>query len=143
MGLWNLYFTQTMGEFWGIFIKTMKCIYIKEGSIQCKANAQSESSYCFTHDPTKKDERALAVMKGGLTPKKTLLNFKEEIVLDNAVDAKVLLSKIINGVWNGEIPATPIANTLGFLIRCFLDAHDKAEIENRLDELERKLEEKK
>lgn len=121
----------------------MKCIFIKNGGIQCKANAQSGSGFCFTHDPLKEEERALAVRKGGLAPKKMLLNFQEEIVLDNAKDAKVLLSKIINGVWKGEIPATPIANTLGFLIRCFLDAYDKADVEVRIEEIERKIEEKK
>jgi len=121
----------------------MKCIFIKEGNIKCRANAQSGKDYCFTHDPDKKRERALAVRKGGLVPKKVLLNFQEDLVLDDAKDAKIFLAKIINGVWRGVIPATPIANTLGFLIRCFLDAHDKADIEVRLDELEKKVEEKK
>ncbi len=121
----------------------MKCIFIKENSIQCRANAQSNSDYCFVHDPTKENEQALAVKKGGLAPKKTLLSFEEEISLNDAKDAKDLLSKIINGVWQGSIPAVPVANTLGFLIRCFLDAADKADIEDRLKELERKIEEKK
>ena len=121
----------------------MKCIFIKDANIQCKANAQLNSDYCFTHDPNKKDERALAVMKGGLAPKKTRLNFEEEISLNDATDAKNLLSKIISGVWTGQIPATPIANTLGFLIRCFLDAYDKADVELRITELERKVDQKK
>lgn len=121
----------------------MKCIFLKDGNVQCRANAQLNSDYCFTHDPNKKDERALAVMKGGLASKKTLLNFEEEISLSDAKDAKDLLSKIISGVWTGQIPATPVANTLGFLIRCFLDAYDKADIETRLDDLEKKVEEKK
>lgn len=120
----------------------MKCTFIKENGIQCKANSQLESSYCFTHDPDKKEERALAVKKGGLAPKKVSLNFQEDLVLDDAKDAKVLLAKIINGVWNGEIPATPVANTLGFLIRCFLDAHDKADIETRIETIENKIEQK-
>jgi hypothetical protein len=117
----------------------MKCIFIKDGEDQCRANAQKDSSYCFTHDPNKKEERALAVRTGGLAPKKVLLNFQEEVTLDNAKDAKFLLAKIINGVWQGSIPATPIANTLGFLIRCFLDAQDKADIESRLNEIEERL----
>ncbi len=121
----------------------MKCIFIKENNSQCKANAQSDSTFCFTHDPHKKEERALAVKKGGLAPKKTLLNYEEEICLNNAQDAKIFLAKIINGVWRGDIPATPIANTLGFLIRCFLDAYDKADVEVRLDKLEKEIEEKK
>jgi len=121
----------------------MKCLFIKQGNIQCKANAQSGNDYCFTHDPLKEEERALAVRKGGLVPKKVFLKYHEDLVLDDAKDAKLLLARIINGVWKGEIPATPIANTLGFLIRCFLDAHDKADIEVRLNELEKKIQDKK
>lgn len=90
------------------------------------------------HDPTKAQERSIAVTKGGKAPKRFLLN-NEKVNLENASDAKQFLSKVINGVWSGEIPATPVANTLGFLVRCFLDAHEKAEIEARLDMIEKEV----
>jgi len=91
------------------------------------------------HDPNKIQERTLAVKKGGLAPKKFLLNNQDEVTLETAQDAKRFLAMVINGVWQGKIPATPVANTLGFLIRCFLDAHDKADIETRLDEIEERI----
>lgn len=118
----------------------MKCIFIKQDNIQCRANALSNSKYCFSHDPDKKAEKAMAVKKGGLASKRVLLNFNEDVVLDNAKDAKVFISKVINGVWKGKIPATPTANSLGFLVRCFLDAHDKADVEMRIEKIEKKIE---
>lgn len=116
----------------------MKCHFIKQDG-ECRANAIHGSDYCFTHDPLKEQERKVAVTKGGMAPKKFLLNNREELVLKTADDAKRFLAKVINGVWQGSIPATPVANTLGFLVRCYLDAHEKSEIETRLGEIEEKL----
>lgn len=120
-----------------------RCKFVKQDGLQCNAYATTGSSYCFSHNPDYKKEKALAVKKGGLAPKKFLLNNQEEVVIESAKDAMLFLSKVINGVWKGEIPATPVANTLGFLVRCYLDAYDKSEIEGRLDEIERAIEEKK
>lgn len=115
----------------------MKCKYIKKDNEQCEANPINNSEYCFMHDPTKEEERTIAVTKGGMTPKKFLLNNNEEIVMDTVADAKRFLNKVINGVWQGSIPATPVASTLGFLVRCFLDAQEKSEIETKVDEIEK------
>jgi len=117
----------------------MKCKYIKEKGEACQANVINESNYCFMHDPTKSKERALAVRKGGFAKKRILLDNQEEIVLKDSRGAKEFLSKLINAVWRGQIPATPVANTLGFLVRCFLDAHEKSDLEERIDKLEEKI----
>ena len=114
----------------------MKCKFIKQNKEQCRANSTRNSEYCFSHNPAYKEQKKLAVIKGGLTPKKTLLAMDEELILNDANDAKLFLSKVINGVWNGTIPATPVANTLGFLIRCYLDANEKSDIEKKIEELE-------
>ena len=115
------------------------CKYTKGDGLQCQANPVNNSEYCFSHDPDYSEAKSEAVTKGGFAPKKFFLNNKEEIVINTAKDAKVFLSKVINGVWKGEIPATPVANTLGFLVRCFLDAHEKSEFEKRLDKIEKHL----
>lgn len=117
----------------------MKCHFVKQDG-ECKANAIHGSSYCFMHDPAKEEERKIAVTKGGMSQKKFLLNNSEDIKIQSAADAKAFLSKVISGVWRGEIPATPVASTLGFLVRCFLDAHEKSEIETRLDQIETVIE---
>lgn len=118
----------------------MKCKFIKENGSNCQGNSINGSQYCFTHDPNKTEERNLAVRKGGLAPKRLLLQNEDEIELVSAADAKIFLGKVINCVWRGEIPATPIANTLGFLIRCFLDAHQASDFQDKLDDLEKRLE---
>lgn len=117
----------------------MICKQTKINGEQCKANSTKNSDFCFSHDPRYKVEKALAVKKGGLAPKKTLISFDEQITLETAKDAKLFLSKVINGVWQGQIPSTPVASTLGFLVRCFLDANDKSDIELRLEKIEQKL----
>jgi len=118
----------------------MKCQFIKPDGTRCNANAMAGSKYCFTHNPDTQKEKQLAVLKGGLAPKKFFIKNQEEISLKTAKDAKDFLAKVINAVWVGEIPATPVANTLGFLVRCFLDSVEKADIETRLDEIEQRLE---
>jgi hypothetical protein len=118
----------------------MKCQFIKPDGTKCNANAMAGSNYCFNHNPATQKEKHLAVVKGGLAPKKFFLKNQGEVSLKTAGDAKNFLAKVINAVWVGEIPATPVANTLGFLVRCFLDAYEKAEIETRLDEIEQRLE---
>lgn len=118
----------------------MKCKHEKDNNERCNAFTTIGSEYCFMHDPAKEEERLVAVTKGGMSQKKFLLNNSEEIKIQSAADAKEFLSKVINGVWQGEIPATPVANTLGFLVRCFLDAHEKSVIEKRLDEIEKEVE---
>lgn len=120
----------------------MKCEFIKHNGQKCQAHCITGSRFCFSHDPSLKEEKEIAVKKGGLAPKKLYLNNEDELVLEDAGDAKRFLARVISGVWQGEIPATPIANTLGFLIRCYLDAIEKADIEIRLDAVEQKLREK-
>jgi len=119
-----------------------QCKFTKEDSLQCQANSITNSDYCFSHNPDYAVAKREAVIKGGLAPKRILLNNEDEIVLVTAADAKLFLSRVINGVWQGSIPATPVANTLGFLVRCFLDAHDKSEIEERLEKIEEIVEER-
>lgn len=117
----------------------MKCTYIKPNGERCEAFAIKNSQYCFTHDPSKKEERTLAVKKGGLVKKRILLDNKEEVMLNDLKDAKEFLSRLINDVWKGKIPATPVANTLGFLVRCFIEVYEKSELEERIRKLEEEI----
>lgn len=119
-----------------------QCEFILKDGKQCRALAVKGSRFCFSHDPAYKEKKALAVKKGGLAKKRFFLDNPEKITLENAHDAKKFLAMVINGVWTGSIPATPVANTLGFLIRCFLDAYERADIEARITEIERKIEER-
>jgi hypothetical protein len=118
----------------------MMCNYINSTGEKCGMRAIKGSDLCFTHNPEYAEAKKLAVVKGGLAPKKILLDHNQEVELKDAKDARDFLSKVINEVWLGKIPATPVANTLGFLVRCFLDAHENAVVEKKIEEIEERLE---
>lgn len=44
-----------------------------------------------------------------------------------------------NMIWTDKISTSSPANSIGFLARVFLDAYEKTDIENRLDDLENKI----
>lgn len=119
-----------------------QCQFIKKNGKRCEAFTIKNSNYCFSHNPDLKKEKMLAVKKGGLAKKRFLLNYQDKVVLETAKDAKNFLALVINEVWQGKIPSTPVASTLGFLVRCFLDAFEKSEIETKISDIERKIEEK-
>ena len=117
----------------------MKCTYIKPDGKQCNANAIRNSEYCFSHNPDYTRAKALAVKEGGLN-RKHCQTYGKALKLETSKDIKRLLGKVINGVWTGKMPANQPANTIGFLSRCFLDAHEASEVESRLQTLEERLE---
>jgi len=112
-----------------------KCVYVKPDGERCQANAIKTGRFCFSHDPDYKEEKTLVTRRGGLN-RKLCEEYGEPIRLKGPKDIKELLGKVINGVWTGQIPAGQPANTLGFLCRCWLDAHEKLDIEKRVKRLE-------
>src|SRR3989344_6697519 len=113
------------------------CIFIKPDGNPCEANSLKGSDYCFSHDPTTQEAKLLAVTKGGLN-RKLYEVYGEPLTLEEPSDIKKLLSNVINGIWTGTIPASQPANSIGFLSRCWLDAYQISEIENRLKSIEEK-----
>lgn len=116
----------------------MQCVYIKKDGNQCRARAVSNSDLCFSHEPALESAKLKAVTKGGLA-RKSYLKFEEPIKIETISDLKDVLASTIEGVWVGEIPANQPANTIGFLCRCYLDIHDKIELESRITLLEEKV----
>jgi hypothetical protein len=71
---------------------------------------------------------------------KTITKNSRPIPLENAVQVRIFLSKLINGVMRAEIePGT--ATKIGYLAGVLLKAIEVSEIENRLNELEIQAEE--
>ena len=115
-----------------------KCKFIKPDGTPCQAHATSGGEFCFSHDPQYKEQKALAVRKGGQN-RKTYGIYGKTVKIKSPTDVKNLLAKVINGVWTGTLPDNRPAATLGFLSRCFLDAYEGAEVETRLTALEERL----
>jgi len=115
----------------------MKCNYIKENGILCKANHVKDSQYCFRHDPNNKEKSIQASKKGGEN-RRLQGTYGEPVELNNAEDIKTFLGLVINSVWTGEAPV-PLGTSMGFLTRCWLDAYEKSELEKKLNDLEERL----
>lgn len=116
----------------------MKCTYIKQNKEQCKANSMITTKLCFRHSPRHARKAQKASQRGGANRSPSVA-FTEEITLTSTKDIQNLLGKTINGIWQGKVPIK-VGSTIGFLSRCWLDAYEKAELEKRIDALEKKLE---
>ena len=112
----------------------MRCQFIKPDGNQCEANAMENSQYCFTHNPETSEEKKLAVIKGGLSPKRNTLNLPP-VEIKSVQDVVRLLEDTINRVRSGEMP-TNTANCIGYLGGHIIKALETSEIEKRLEKLE-------
>ena len=114
-----------------------RCCHQPEDGAQCKANAQTESPYCFFHDPALDAERAEARKAGGIarTRKVTLPPDLPIKPLRTADDVAALLGETINQVRRGEIDLR-VSNAIGYLSGILLSAIEKGSFEARLAALE-------
>ncbi|NMB47926.1 hypothetical protein GYA13_00570 [Candidatus Kuenenbacteria bacterium] len=122
-----------------------QCKFIKLNGKQCEAWPMDKSDYCFAHNPDIKEERQLALSKGGSQKLKRLAEPLPKIEVRDIASVKNLLEDSINRVRTGEIDVR-IANTLGFLANHFLSAlrlEKDWELESRLEKIERLVLEKK
>lgn len=114
-----------------------KCKKIKPDGNRCDAWAMSDGDYCFTHSPETKDERARASQKGGQTPKKNYTPLPA-LTLRRPDEVVVLLEDTINMVRSGEIDLK-VANTLGFLSGHLIKAIEIADLDGRVETIERAI----
>lgn len=112
----------------------MKCTYTKPNGDKCRANAMTESEYCFSHNPDTRDAHAVAVMKGGKAKKKNELDLAP-IELRNPKDVVTVLEDTVNGVRDGSIPPN-VANTLAYVCSHVLRAMEASNIDDRLELVE-------
>jgi len=115
-----------------------KCSFIKPDKKPCNAFSIKDSEFCFNHNPATKEAKMLAVIKGGLN-RRHYETYGKPIKLETVKDARILISEIIKGIWTGKIPANEPANSMGFLIRCFIDACEKEVLESKIEVLENRL----
>lgn len=90
-----------------------------------------EAQFCFTHNPDTKQEKHLAVVKGGLASRKVHLDLEPRQVT-TPQEVIELMQDTINGVREGEIPPN-IANTVGYLAGLSLKAMEVAKVEEKVD----------
>lgn len=122
-------------------MKDKQCKYIKKDGEQCNAKPIKGGEYCFSHDPSKKIEKHMAVVKGGLNSKKVNLDLAP-LSIKNPKEVAELLEQTINKVRCGDIP-TSIANTIGYLAGHTLKAIELAKYADKVESVERVLMERK
>ena len=119
----------------------MRCKYQKNNK-KCKANAISNSQFCFWHDPNVKEEdRQLARSRGGKTNKIEVAEPLPKIEVKTPSDVVALLNDTIQRVRSGEIDIK-IANCIGYLSGHLIKALEVSELESRLEYVEREIREK-
>lgn len=115
----------------------MQCALIKPNDEACQANAMHESEFCYLHNPSISDEEKRSVQKlGGESKHLTVLEPLPPITITQSKDVVSLLTDTINRVRSGELD-TRVANCLGVLSGHLLKAFEIAELENRMESIER------
>lgn len=110
------------------------------GGSSCKANAMSNSKYCFTHNPATREQHRAATQKGGLfSPLKADLTVLPAMNLSTVKDIADVLADTINRVRtvnkDGSM-AISTANAIGHLSGKLIEARKVADLEARLAKLE-------
>jgi len=117
----------------------MRCKYIKDNGEQCKANAMSDSDYCYLHNPDiSEEEKREAQIRGGRNRSIAITEPLNKITVSSGEDIFTLLDTTIQEVRSGEIDPK-IANTIGYLAGVMIKAYEVAKLERRVIDLEQAL----
>lgn len=119
----------------------MKCKH-EINEKQCQAFAVSGSEYCFSHDPKLKDQKKLAVVKGGKVSKRGPEVRLASVQIEDKRDVITFLTCVIDELRTGKLEVKR-ANSLGYLGGVLIKAFELAEMEERLEKVEKLVLEKR
>ncbi|KKU91394.1 MAG: hypothetical protein UY22_C0043G0015 [Candidatus Amesbacteria bacterium GW2011_GWC1_48_10] len=95
------------------------------------------SGLCISHNPAAKDIKQLAVRKGGEAPKKVEAAANlPTVTITTKADVPTFLVAVIDELRAGQVDIKT-ANTLGYLAGVLIKAYETAEMEARIEEIER------
>lgn len=113
------------------------CEFIKEDGEQCGAYAVANSDYCVSHDPTMREVKLEAVKKGGASESYKTMNIAlSPLTINNSSDVVKATIQTINELRTGTLPPK-VANTIGYLLGIALKGFEQADLNNRLQVIER------
>lgn len=114
-------------------------------SENCNAYAMKSSEYCFTHNPKSKKKHLESASKGGLATNKGIIRL-EDIDINKPSQIVSLLEDTINRVRlthdDGSMDLKT-ANCIGYLANVAIKAIEIADINSRLEFVERVILERK
>jgi hypothetical protein len=115
-----------------------RCSHTYADSSQCKRIVSAEQSYCYSHDPTRQQERKRNAARGGkaracgeIGRVKADLQTLADATLEGAVDKSV--AAVVSQIWNVYLSA----------VRTELKVREVLELKQRLEEIESILEHKR
>lgn len=120
----------------------MKCKATKPDGSKCMAQAMLDSNFCFRHNKTVEREAIEASSIGGQA-RKQYIRLGSPTRLRSPKDIQNLMARAINSLWTGKMPSNNPAGALGYLAKIFLEAYEKSELEQRIELLEKRLEQTK
>lgn len=121
----------------------MKCVYVKEGGLDCNANSMTDSDYCYLHNPEIPEEsKKQAQAKGGEARSLTLEKPLPDLPLNTPNDAVTLVADTIKRVRAGELDIKT-ANCIGFLSDKLLKAFEVSRLNEKVEYIERVIVEKR
>lgn len=112
----------------------MRCGHVSANGKQCGAHALTSDELCFSHSPRTKEQKSIAVLKGGRAPKKIEVPL-DQLPIATASDVLALLVDTINRV-RTEPFTHQKANSVGYLANVALRAFEAAELVDRVKQLE-------
>jgi len=121
----------------------MKCSFIKQDGEQCKANAMSESEYCYLHNPEISEEvKRINQIRGGKNRAVMLKEALPPMEIHTPDDTIGLLADTIGRVRAGEMDIK-VANCIGVLSGHLLKAFEVARLNDKVELIERVVLEKR
>lgn len=113
------------------------CAYISKQGKQCQAMPVKEGKYCYWHTNELKEDRLQASTKGGLN-RRLQGSYGNAVRITTPKGITKFLGMVINDVWTGKVPVQ-VGTSMGFLTRCWLDSYEASEVNDRLKDLEEKI----
>ncbi len=116
---------------------------MKTNGKQCGSYAVDNSFFCINHEPAMKEVKEIAVQKGGASEGYQKLNLDlSPLTIHKASDVTTATVQVMNEVRSGILPPK-IATTLGYLLGIALKAFEVAELEEKMEVVDRLILERK
>lgn len=114
----------------------MKCTHLKENGDTCGAQSMIGSKFCFSHNPDCKDQKLEAVRRGGLHKPDKDERPLAPLPAKSVEDIRNLIEDTVNRIRTEPLTHQK-ANSIGYLLNITINAIEVAEVEKRLEALEK------
>jgi hypothetical protein len=120
----------------------MKCSFIKSDGNKCKAFAMKNSNYCWIHSPEVSEQaKSSARLLGGINRQVQIPANLAEMAIKDTRDIPPLLVDTLFHIRRGEMDIR-LGTAIGYLTNILMRSYELAEIENRMEKIEKFIDER-